>query len=57
VIGIATLLHDAGAFKRLVAEVVFGAAAYVVVLALIDRTTVDILRGILSDMRQLKTAA
>jgi O-antigen/teichoic acid export membrane protein len=57
VIGVATVLHDAGALKRLVAEVIFGGVAYVVVLALIDRTTVDILRGILSDMRQLKTAA
>jgi O-antigen/teichoic acid export membrane protein len=57
VIGTATVLHDAGALKRLIAEVVFGGVAYVVVLALIDRTTVDILRGLLSDMRQLKTAA
>jgi len=57
VIGIAILLRDAGALKRLVAEVIFGGAAYVIVLALIDRTTVDLLRGILSDMRRLRTAA
>ena len=57
VIGTATLLHDFSPIRRLIAEVAVGATAYIVVLALIDRATVNLLRTIFNDVRQLRSTA
>ena len=54
---IAFLLSDLGAIARLIAEITVGAISYLVVLTLIDRTTVNLVRALITDMRQVAGSA
>jgi O-antigen/teichoic acid export membrane protein len=56
VLGVATLVQDLAAVKRLVALVATGAASYFIAIALIDRATLRLGQSLLADMRQIKRA-
>lgn len=56
VYGVATLFPGLVPVKRLIVEVAVGAVTYTIVLALIDRRTIDLLRTFVTDLRQLRSS-